>query len=698
MRRLFKIVGIILGVLLALVVVAVLLIPLWFDPNDYKDQIVGMVERQTGREVTIEGELDLSVFPWLGVEVGRVRMANAQGFGDEPMVRVENADIRVKLVPLLLRREVEMDTVRLEGVVLNLARDQAGRTNWEDLTAAPEAPPQETGGGGRALGDLALGGIRITNATVNWDDRSTGARYTLTRANLQSGAIVPGRPFDLSLEFDFETREPALNGHVTLAGEASIAPDAGRYQLHGTRLTALVKGKDLPPDGVAGQLTGDITADLNQQTLSLPDLALTVAGINARGSLQGKSILDAPAVQGALRVAEFNPRELLQRLGQTAPDTADPEALRRARADLKLAASTQDARFDEITVQLDGSTLTGQAAVRDFAKPAITFDLALDNIDVDRYLPPPSQEEPPPAATPTGAAGTAEEVLPVELLRGLNLNGTLRIGQVKVSGLRANNIQLKLAAKDGVLRMQPATAELYQGKYEGNMSLDVRGAAPRLAVNDKLTGVQAGPLLKDLAGKEWISGTANVSAQLNAVGLTPEAIRGSLNGNASFAFRDGAVQGINIAQLIRQAQASLKGQQAPPAANQTDFSELTGTLNITDGVVRNRDLSVKSPLLRVTGEGMVVDLKTEQVDYLVNAVLVGSLEGQGGKELEELKGVTIPVRVGGTMSDLAFRLDLEKALGAKVRGKVQERVEKEREELKERLDKKLQEGLKGLLR
>lgn len=698
MRRVFKIFGGVLGVLLALMVVAVLLIPLWFDPNDYKDQIVGMLERQTGREVTIEGELDLSVFPWLGVEVGRVRMANAQGFGDEPMIRVENADIRVKLVPLLLRREVEMDTVRLEGVVLNLARDQTGRTNWEDLMAAPAAPPQEADdAGGRALGALALGGIKITNATVNWDDRSTGARYALTRANLQSDAIVPGRPFDLSLEFDFETGEPALTGRVTLSGEASIAPDAGQYQLRGTRLTALVKGKDLPPDGVAGQLTGDITADLNQQTLSLPDLALTVAGVSARGSLQGKSILDAPAVQGALRVAEFNPRELLQRLGQAVPDTADPEALRRARADLKLAASTQDARFDEITVQLDASTLTGQAAVRDFTKPAVTFDLALDNIDVDRYLPPPSEEE-PPAATPTGAAAATAGALPVELLRDLNLNGTLRIGQVKVSGLRANNIQLKLTAKDGVVRMQPATAELYQGKYEGNMSLDVRGAMPRLAVNDKLTGVQAGPLLKDLVGKEWISGTANVSAQLNAVGLTPEAIRSSLNGNASFAFRDGAVQGINIAQLIRQAQASLKGQQAPPAANQTDFSELTGTLNITDGVVRNRDLSVKSPLLRVTGEGMMVDLKTEQVDYLVNAVLVGTLEGQGGKDLEELKGVTIPVRIGGTMSDLAFRLDLEKALGAKVRSKVQEQVEKEREELKERLDKKLQEGLKGLLR
>ncbi len=709
MKRLFKIIGIVLGVLVAVLVAAALLIPLFFNPNDYKGQIAALIEKQIGRNVTIEGNLALSVFPWLGVKTGPVQVANAQGFGNEPFARIAGADIRVKLLPLL-HREVEMDTVRLDGLVLNLARNEKGRTNWDDLleakaeAGAPAAPPagkrrtEERKPGGQALGAMALGGIQIRSAKVDWNDRQAGTRYTLTQVDLRSGEIELGKPFDLSTEFDFQAPKQALNGHMALSGEVSIDPNAARYQFKDAKVTALVKGKNLPPEGVEGRLTTNIAADLGQQTLTVPQLAMTVAGINVNGSLKGSRILDAPTFQGTLRVAEFSPREVLKRFGQALPATADPKALSQAQADLELAASLQRLQLAKLAMKLDASTLSGSAEVREFAKPKIAFDLTVDNIDVDRYLPPPETTPKPKAATPAGTAAAAAGELPVDALRSLNLNGTLRVGQMKVYGLRTSDVRLAVAAKDGVTRVQPATANLYQGKYEGNMSLDVRGKAPQLTMNDKLAGVQAGPLLKDLSGKERITGVADLNAQLGMSGQTMDAMLSSLNGNASFAFRDGAVKGINIAALIRNAQATIRGGQLPAeqTASQTDFTELTGTLNIVDGVVHNRDLSAKSPLLRVTGEGSV-NLKTERIDYLLKTVLVKTLKGQGGKGMEDLAGIPIPVRIAGTLSDPSFRPDLEAAVGEKVRGKVEQKVEEKREELKKSVEDKLQERLKKLL-
>lgn len=712
MKRLFKIVAIALVVLIALIGAAVLLVPVFFDPNDYKAQIEAQIEKRLGRDVAIEGNLDVSVFPWLGVEVGPVRVANAPGFGDEPLARAAGAEARVKLLPLLLRRELEMDTLRLDGLALNLARNAKGEANWQGLlkgseaeavrrpaASSTEAPPAEGGRDGQAVGVLALGGIQITDAQVDWDDRAAGSHYMLSQVDLRSGEIVPGQPFDVSAEFDFQVPAQKLSGHAAFSGEVRANPDAAQYQLNDAEMTVTAKGEGLPPEGVEARLATALSVDLKQQTLAAPQLALTVAGVEVRGSVQGKNILDAPAVQGSFQVAEFSPREVLQRLGQEAPVTADPQALSRARASLELAASPKRVKLDKITAQLDASNLTGEATVQNFADPRIAFDLALDGIDLDRYLPPPSKEqEQKTVATPTGAAAAAAGALPVETLRGLNLNGALRVGQLTVAGVRAGNLRLTVAAKDGVLRMQPATADLYQGKYEGNMSLDVRGQAPQLTLNDKLAGVQAGPLLKDLFGKERLTGTADVTAQLGMTGLTAEAIRGSLNGNASFAFRDGAVKGFNIAGMIRRAQATIQGQQLAQeqAEEQTDFSEVTGTLNIADGVVHNRDLSGKSPLLRVTGEGSL-NLKSEEIDYLLKAVLVKTLQGQGGKGLEELQGVTIPIRVAGTISDPAFRPDLEAAVGERVRGEAQKRVEEQREKVEKRLEEQLQERLKGIL-
>ena len=222
---------------------------------------------------------------------------------------------------------------------------------------------------------------------------------------------------------------------------------------------------------------------------------------------------------------------------------------------------------------------------------------------------------------------------------------------------------------------------MYEGGYQGDLKLDVRGKQPKISMNEKLEGVQVGPLLQDLTGEDTLSGKANANATLVTTGQSPEQFKQTLNGKLGFAFTDGAVKGFNLAAMLRKAQAQINGQPAPQETgpNQTDFSELSGTASVTNGVVRNRDLLAKSPLLRVQGEGDI-DLPEEALDYLVTVKVVKSIEGQGGKGLTDLEGVSVPVQLSGSFAEPKYKIRLDKALQDSAEKKVKKKLEKKLEE------------------
>ncbi len=752
MGKALKIILILVLVLVLLVAGGAAAIVMLVDPNDYRDEIAAQVRKHTGRELTLGGDLGLSVFPWLGLTLNDARLSNASGFGDAPFAEVGEVEVRVKLLPLL-SRQLEMQTTRLIGLKVNLARDAQGRTNWDDLAAGdgkqakPGDAPRHDGG---AMAGLAIGGIEIRDAALTWDDRQNKQRYVLQNVSLTSGAIGGGRPVDLELGFDVASDAPKLAGRVALSGRVTMDHAVHRMRVDGADLRIDLKGDGLPGGALDATLNADLAADMQQQTASVTNLRLATLGLQATGTINATAIHDAPRIEGQMSVAEFDLATLVARLGIALPENVQADKLGRARLDATFSATENDAELNKLTVAvaggqleaqarianlaqpnatgklaardlnprvllaaagqaletadpavltrlaldsgfsgsrdhvelkgllltLDESKLSGTAGVRNFAKPAIRFDLGLDAIDADRYLPPPS-EAPPPAAASPGAGAVAATQLPLETLRALDIDGTLKVGKLKAYNVRSNNIVLRLTAAGGQLRVNPARAEMYDGRYQGNIGLDVCSDTPKLSLDESLSGVQVGPLLRDLTGEEEkLTGRAQVNAKLTAAGAAPEAIQKTLNGTAAFAFTDGAIKGVNLGKLIRDAKATLGG---TPAAGdepqQTDFAELTGTAKITDGVIDNRDLSMKSPAFRVAGEG-IADLPKQQVDYLVKASIVGTTKGQGGKELESLKGVTVPVRIKGSLTDPGYSVDVASLATDQVKQRAQQEIEK----------------------
>jgi AsmA protein len=688
MKTLGKLVLVLVAIVVVVVIAAIIIVPLVFDPNDYKDEIASAVKKQTGRELSIQGELGVSVFPWVGLDVGTAELGNASGF-DDVFARFDKAAVRVKLLPLLSKR-IEMDTVTLQGFTLNLARNKEGASNWDDLAKAAEEPAQEPATpqpetGESAIAALTVGGLDVRDAKLNWNDEQSGQRYSIEGLQLRTGNLAPGEPVDFSLEFDVAGGDPAVTGHIAAKSTLTMDPEAQTYALAGLELSSDLAGATLPGEKLTLGLAADVRANVSAQTLNVDDLTLNAVGLEAAGNLAATRIIDQPQFQGSLTLSEFNPRELLERLQQSV-DTADAGVLTSANLSASFSGTTEQISFKPLALALDQTTLEGTVAIVDFAAPALRFDLAGNAIDLDRYLPAPSEEADPAPATTPGRAASASDELPLEPLRALDLDGQFALGKLKVAKLNVSDIAVTLKAKNGLISLSPLQANLYEGSYAGNIALDVRGTDPRISLDETLDGVQFGPLLQDLQGTDKLSGQAELRLKLTGTGAGPDALKKTLNGTTAFAFTNGTVKGINLARLIREAKARLEGRSLPPetAPPQTDFSELTGSVQIRDGLASNQDLFAKSPLLRIEGKG-TANLPTEALDYLLTTTLVRTLEGQGGKELKDLEGIPIPIRLTGTFTEPAYQVDLSAVL----KGKADAEIERQRRKLEKKLDKKL---------
>ncbi|MGQ0593334.1 MAG: AsmA family protein [Gammaproteobacteria bacterium] len=809
--KILKAVSILFGIVVAAVVTAVIIVPMVFDPNDYKDEIKSLVEKETGRTWDLSGDIGLSIFPWLGFDLGPLTLGNAPGFAPDAFLNAERTRVHVALLPLL-RKEVQMDTVTMTGLVVNLARDPAGKTNWDDLVAksvgakeSKEAQPpagiKETPPAGLAA--FALGGIDLRDAEVIWDDRQKNERYAIRGLNFKTDAITPGEPVDLELRFSLAAAKPAVTGDITLKGTVTPDLEARRYRLSPFEGSAKLKGEGVPGGDVEIALRAALDLDLAADTAKLDGLKIGALGIDAQGdvaatgissalpTLDGKLLLQAPTLSatleslgqtaaagtlaglsldtrfmgttaafsldplalkvmvaggtlttgpapldistradvdlakgtvaldrlsarglglevsggiraeqvfatprfnGTLKVGVFSPRDLMLELGMGPPITADPEVLTRLSGDLSFTGSTAGANLDPLTLKLDDTDINGSLGVPDLKKQALRFKLVADGVDLDRYLPPKLAGEGVKAATPGAAAGAAAR-LPVDMLRGLDVHGSLGVGKLKASNLKLQNVVLNIDARDGNIRMSPLGAGLYGGRYQGNVGLDVRGQEPRLSLDESLSGIQIEPLLTDLAGEAKLKGRSDIKARLTASGADGDRMKKTLAGGGALTVRDGAYKGVNLGLLARQGKALLdaakgKGTKSVEGNNQTDFSELSGTFKVHGGVVRNDDLAMKAPLLRLAGQG-TVDLGSERIDYTLNASLVETSKGQEGKNTEKLDGISVPIRVTGTFDEPRFVPDLTAV--AKQRAQVE--IDKQ----KKKLDGKIEEQIKEKL-
>lgn len=724
--RAVKIAAYVAGGLIALIVVALLLIVLLVDPNDYRDDIERMVESKTGRKLTLGGELKLSVFPWIALETGPASLGDAPGFGPEPFVSIEEARVGVRLLPLL-RGAIEVGNVRLAGARIRLITDEQGRDNWADLGKQGEqAPTEDKSGEPTQLPTIA--GLVIEDAAVTMENRQQKTQRVVRDFELKTGRLESGEPFALTTGFVLDqgaalsvkvhlaatvTADLERNAHrlaepeidVTLSGQgypgegvpvqvraSSLLADIGQelYRLDGLSVATTWKGDGLPPGGVPVALEAqDLSANLAAQTLELVGLDMQVAGAHLTGGLSGTEILDAPKLKGPLKLDPISLREWLPKLGITPPRTADPAVLKQVSFSSNVALTKSSAELGDIILKLDDTTAKGMLGVADFDSKALRFDLDVDRIDADRYLPPAAQQ---PAAKKTDKDPPVE--IPVDALRKLNARGQLLVGEAIFAGIKFTKLRLGVNAREGKLRLNPSEASMYGGQYRGDIGIDTTTNVARVSLDEHVSSIDFAPLFRDLFETNRVSGKGSANIKLTGAGRTTDDIMKTLDGNVDFKVADGALEGADLWYEIRRARALLKQQAVPTRTGpeRTPFSALTGTGVMKDGVLSNNDLDVAMQYLKVTGQGMV-DIPKSTLDYRLTAsVLKIPREGADTAEMQDLVDAEIPVKVTGALTDPKVRPDIEGYL----KGQAKERLEQEKDKVEKKIKDKLGDKLKDI--
>lgn len=698
----YKIILSILAALVLLIIIVVFGLTFFINPNNFKPEIAAAAKDKTGRELILEGDLKLSLFPWLGISTGKVALSNAPEFQDKAFATIEESNINVKLLPLLTKK-IEVNHIVLKGLALNLAKNKQGINNWDDLTASdvtkptPPAPdisketeqksPTDT------LAAFAIGSISIENAHINWDDQQTDKHIEIKDFNLDTDKFIFDEPVDIDISLVVFNPQSKLTESVKLTTELTINKKLDNFVFNQTELQSTAQGENIPGKSLTATLTTpDIAVDMTKQIAKVTGLQIKSGDINiSAAEITGNNIKDKPSFQGPVTIAQFSPVKVMKQLAITPPAMRNANALSSLAISFNLLATTDSADLQNLVMTLDDTHIKGSTSIKDFSLPAIAFNLNADAIDADRYLPPEKavDKSSKPLASPAAAVAAGASLFPVETLRKLNANGELSLGKLKINSLNMQDIRLKLSAKNGIVTTQQAVNQFYQGSYSGNLNMDARSNAPALSLNEKITQVQIEPLLKDVNGEARMSGIANASAQLQGHGNTSDELKSSLNGQINFLFKDGVIEGFNLQKIIDNSKALIKGTPLPTdnKNDQTVFSEIAGTAIVSNGLIQNNDLVAISSKLRVNGEGNV-NLKSEQLDYKIIAKLIKAKAT--ATEPEQFHDTPIAIKISGTFSKPIYMLDATSLLTDKNKAKI--------DKLLDKLDKKLGPGASDILK
>jgi AsmA protein len=659
-KSLFKWLLIGLAALLLAAVVLIVAIVTLVDPKQYQALVIDQVRERTGRELLLEGPVALDLLPCCGVRIDKATLGNPPGFSTHPFLRFDSARLGLRLWPLLTRRTVEIGSVTVGGLQANLLAQKDGSNNWsfgDEEVARPDATSETD-----EIAEFSITSIELKNATLSYTDEADGSRYRIEELDVRTGPIHGDAPVDLRASLVATDLNDNTRGKLKVSGPLVLAK-TGAVMAKDLDTEIEVYTSALPDDGMQAKLRlKDLAFDPDSSTGTVGALTgtTTVAGISldidGRGSF-GK----ATSLSGTLRIPAFSPRELLTRLKQEPPDTADSEVLKKVSGNSEWFYEDQAAGLRKLDLTLDDTGISGDVSRELLSResrrtPRTRFDLHIDQLNLDRYLAPESEGGKGDASPVAGdSKGVASP------LRDLNLEGRLRIGQLGFDGLKLSDTDISINAEKGKIRLEPLSSRLYGGESQGRIRLDASGDLLRMEIRQKLVNVDMGALLADFADVENLGGTMNFTLEGSSTGNSGDALMQNLAADLSFAMDKGVYRGMDVWYEIRRAHAALKRTAAPvrTGAEETPVDSLQLTGKLRNGILNTDTLSAQIPFLRVSGKAAVA-VQAKTLTSELEALVYEKPVFGDDTSLAELENVRIPFTVTGPVADPKVRVDLGK--------------------------------------
>lgn len=608
------------AVVVILVFVAAVLLPRFIDPNSYKSYVSDVVFRETGKELIIAGNIKWRMFPVPGLSVSDMALTEPGESVESAIVSIGEAHVAMQLMPLL-RKRMEIGSVELNDMSISIRE--------------PDSP---------------LSGVVIRDANI----RLVPVTQVMT-ADENGASMQQEQAFDLGGDFSVNVTDAELQGAVSFSSRLKPSRRNGQVALEGMEMSfSGRRGAGDQAIQVESTSSGNAEIDLANDRANLRDFVFTLFDLELRGLLDVASISSSPVFEGQVEIAEFSPRSLRRDLGMEELQTHNPQALSSLAGELQFDYSDNGFHLSDMLIQLDGSQLAGYFSLNDFESPNIDFSLQADQVNLDDYASTAGNDD-----ADTGSPGTD---LGVDTFRGVAGGGSLRIGSLTLSGMTATDVEARVIADRTSVRVQPFNANFYGGRNTGDITIDARGSKPLMKANLDLTGIRVGELLEDLGDEARLQGQADVFLRLESDISNTDSSLSSLTGDMGLLVTNGSIVGIDVAKTLSLVSLSLgKNENVSSQAGddqRTEFGELSMTGTFNEGVLRSEDLLMQSPLMNATGNGSynVVD---DSLDFLLFPVLA---EGTGIETLDKLNGVTIPIRLTGSLESPAYGVDMQAAV------------------------------------
>lgn len=677
MNRVLKFIAVLLAAVVLLGVIVAALLPRFIDPNQFRDEITQLVYEQSGLKVSINGPIDWSIFPWVGLSLENV---SVDGTNNSQLAQLGSAGISVKLIPLLSKR-IEMQTLELKGLELTLIRDRKGKGNWQ--VSAPKSSSQQPSSDKESSPapeseksssplKLDIASVNVSGLLISYDDQLSNQKYIIDQASLTTGAIRNQQPFDFELKAHISVPDLVLN--ALISGDMTFNLEAGTYDIQNLEISAS------------------------------PDVA-KAENLSIIGSIQYQQT--PLSVKGNLGVAEFNLAKLLYQIKVQLPPMADPNALTRLSFNSHFNTNGENLNADKLKLQLDSFTLDGNFEITSIDRGDMQFSFTGNDLNLDNYLPPatdkdepsaskmPSEEDQPTESSPEKpSSGKEHPLIPEEMLRGLNLDGSTKLSSLTVAKFIFEQPSLDIKAAQGKQKVKIGS-RFYQGTIDMTSNLDVRQPGnPKMATSAELKSISLEALSKPIPDLSSLQGDVNASMKVNTHGQYASVLTKNLNGDVQFQIDKGLFTDANFDKMVCEGIAKVRKKELKSTdwGTSTQFTDLSGTFVIKNGVASNNNLLAALAYMNLKGDGYV-NLVDRQLDYHIGLNIRGEEAPDSDPACQinkEYVNVTWPVRCHGDLGSLKCGVDVKRLTGT-----IAEIAENR---LKKKIEEKVQGPVKDLLK
>ena len=663
--------SILIGGLLVLVALLLASVMLFVNPNDFKDELKTVALEKANVNLRLDGDISWSFFPWLGLELEDIGVALGS---DAEILQFDRAEFGLAIKPLL-QQKIQVNKVNLVNLKASLNKDKNGQGNWEldipenTAEAAQAASEEETTSLASSTADdateaepfvipeIQLDELRIENAQLQYRDEQTNQLVNAT-LNVQINDVQWDKAWPMAMDValtqsDLQGNSP-IKANVQLSANLSVFPEREAFSVDALALSAKVESDLLPASPLEAKLNAiRVDFDLPQENVLLEGMTLSTLGVNLDAKLEAYQVLSDPQFTAIFSVGEFNPRDVISALNIELPEMSDDTALTSAQMNMSVEGSLDRLVVKPMSLQLDETKIEANAAL-DLSPLYWDLRIAGANLDLDRYLPTPveGENEEAPANTEQAIESEASDLIPVELIRQLNGHVGFAFDNLTVKNLKVDRIELDSTQSNGIVKVAPLKASLYEGTFSTTANLNAQSSTPTIALVPSIDAIQIQPLLVDFMDMDKVAGATYLNGDLLMQGNRIDDLMASLQGDLLVEIKDGALIGTNLTKSVCEGIASVRQDALDSSkfGEDTPFEAMTFPAHIVNGQVSTPGLKIRSAGIEVTGDG-VISLTDSSLNYQTNVGFPGSTLDDACQVNEKVAELTFPIICRGQFSD-----------------------------------------------